>query len=54
MRRSVAAKVPSVILEPDSAVALRVREISETLVPGDRVAGSVGVDDFTGLEGFSG
>jgi flagellar biosynthesis protein FlhG len=38
VRRSVAAKVPAVLLEPESAVALRVREISEILVPPERAA----------------
>ena len=33
VRRSVASKVPAVLMEPASAMALSVREISETLVP---------------------
>ena len=33
VRRSIAAKTPAVQMEPDSAVALRVREIASTLLP---------------------
>ena len=47
VRRSVAAKVPAVLLEPESAVALRVREISEILVPPERVA-----EDFPYMDDF--
>jgi len=45
VRRSVAAKVPAVLLEPESAVALRVREISEILVPPERAA-----EDFPDMD----
>ena len=45
VRRSVAAKVPAVLLEPESALALRIREIGETLVPPDAAA-----EDFTGMD----
>lgn len=52
VRRSVAAKVPAVLLEPESAVALRVREISEILVPPDRAAeDSPDMDDSLAQEG---
>jgi flagellar biosynthesis protein FlhG len=54
VRRSVAVKVPAVLLEPESAVAIRVREISETLVPPDRPAQELpGLDDLLSEEGFS-
>ncbi len=33
MRRSVAMKTPAVQMEPDSAVALRMREIASVLIP---------------------
>jgi flagellar biosynthesis protein FlhG len=45
VRRSVAAKVPAVLLEPESAVAQRVREIGEILVPPERA-----VEDIADLD----
>ncbi len=53
VRRSVAAKVPAVLLEPESAVALRVREISEILVPPDPGADNLmEVDEPMAQEGI--
>jgi flagellar biosynthesis protein FlhG len=38
VRRSVAVKIPAVLLEPGSAVALSIREIGETLCPDGKPA----------------
>jgi flagellar biosynthesis protein FlhG len=55
VRRSVALKVPAVLLEPDSAVAQQVREIGETLVPPDRVAGDLrDFDELLSQDGLPG
>jgi len=55
VRRSVALKVPAVLLEPESAVALRVREIGETLVPPAQAAPfTTGFDDYISPEGMPG
>ncbi len=55
VRRAVAAKVPAVILEPRSAVALRVNEIGRTLFPPEAdAAGGIDLADSFAREGIPG
>jgi flagellar biosynthesis protein FlhG len=54
VRRAISAKVPAVVLDPDSAVAQRVREISCTLFPAPATAGADPPQTFTVRESIPG